>query len=541
MKLKNQHTVPIVTFLCILFCYAFFIHYIGSGSWNATSRLNLTFALAEKGTFTIDDYHENTGDKALYKGHYYSDKAPGTSFLAVPAYKLLKLCGITSEKYIQYWLSVIVIGLPSAILGLLFLQLLQILGVENAWVRTLITLSYSLGTMAFPFSTIFYGHQMAAVFGIFSFYILLRMRLKTIPEKSSFLWLSGFLSGWAYLSDYPAGIIVVFVGLYCLWVIKEKKLIFYWALGVAVPVGISLFYNTSCFGGPFTSAYKYHVTFNHHSGFLGITLPKFYPFWEITFGSHRGIFFQSPILLFVFPGTWLLYKNKDMRREFWLFLSIVVSFVLFNSGYAYWDGIGSAGARFLIPCLPFIVLLSSCAVKKWPKQAELLAILSVTFMIIINATEPRVAWKIHNPLFNFNFFLFLKGYMSDNLGMYIGLKKWLSLAPLFVVISSCIIFIRKSVPKASLPKWNPKKTGTAIIILFLLLSWFAIAGLKENSFLREFDRAEGLLYHYQCSGNVELSEIKKQYQKALLIDPHFPGLNMRLQQIAFIENQMQLQ
>jgi hypothetical protein len=41
-------------------------------------------SLIEDGTVTINKFHEHTGDKAEYRGNYYSDKAPGLSFTALP-------------------------------------------------------------------------------------------------------------------------------------------------------------------------------------------------------------------------------------------------------------------------------------------------------------------------------------------------------------------------------------------------------------------------------------------------------------------------
>lgn len=52
------------------------------------SRLNLLHALFTERTFQIDAYHKNTPDKAVFKGHYYSDKAPGTVVLAAPHLQL---------------------------------------------------------------------------------------------------------------------------------------------------------------------------------------------------------------------------------------------------------------------------------------------------------------------------------------------------------------------------------------------------------------------------------------------------------------------
>ena len=52
------------------------------------SRLDLLHALFVHQTVQIDTYHENTPDKAVFKGKYYCDKAPGTVLLALPSFAL---------------------------------------------------------------------------------------------------------------------------------------------------------------------------------------------------------------------------------------------------------------------------------------------------------------------------------------------------------------------------------------------------------------------------------------------------------------------
>src|SRR4249919_651428 len=61
-----------------------FIYFYEGGGWNQNSRFDLLRAIVERHTLQIDAYHENTQDKARFQGHYYSDKAPGLVFLAVP-------------------------------------------------------------------------------------------------------------------------------------------------------------------------------------------------------------------------------------------------------------------------------------------------------------------------------------------------------------------------------------------------------------------------------------------------------------------------
>ena len=61
-----------------------FLYFYEGGGWNQNSRFDLLRAIVEQHTLRIDSYHENTQDKAHFQGHYYSDKAPGLVFLAVP-------------------------------------------------------------------------------------------------------------------------------------------------------------------------------------------------------------------------------------------------------------------------------------------------------------------------------------------------------------------------------------------------------------------------------------------------------------------------
>src|ERR1700745_566648 len=61
-----------------------FIYFYEGGGWNQNSRFDLLRAIVEQHTLQIDAYHENTQDKAHFRGHYYSDKAPGLAFLSVP-------------------------------------------------------------------------------------------------------------------------------------------------------------------------------------------------------------------------------------------------------------------------------------------------------------------------------------------------------------------------------------------------------------------------------------------------------------------------
>src|ERR671918_2443203 len=81
--LRSNVRPEIPLFALVFGAYAYFYQ---AGGWNQNSRFDLTRALVEDGTSRIDASHKNTGDKAKREGHYYCDKAPGVSWLGVPAY-----------------------------------------------------------------------------------------------------------------------------------------------------------------------------------------------------------------------------------------------------------------------------------------------------------------------------------------------------------------------------------------------------------------------------------------------------------------------
>lgn len=65
-----------------------YVHQRQFDSATPVSRLALLQAVVEDGTLQIDRYRTSTPDVALWQGHYYSDKAPGTAAVALPGFAL---------------------------------------------------------------------------------------------------------------------------------------------------------------------------------------------------------------------------------------------------------------------------------------------------------------------------------------------------------------------------------------------------------------------------------------------------------------------
>src|SRR5579884_796187 len=57
---------------------------------NADTRIALTRAIVDGHTLVIDRYAAGLTDRSAYHGHYYTDKTPVVSFVAVPVYAALR-------------------------------------------------------------------------------------------------------------------------------------------------------------------------------------------------------------------------------------------------------------------------------------------------------------------------------------------------------------------------------------------------------------------------------------------------------------------
>ena len=109
-------------------------------------------------------------DRAQYGGHTYSDKAPGMSFFAVPAYEVERLAGVArapsdwdSEGDLSLW------GIRLATSGLLFLLATFLVGrtAEALVPRTgaVTAVVFGAATIAAPLAPTFFEHDAAACLG----------------------------------------------------------------------------------------------------------------------------------------------------------------------------------------------------------------------------------------------------------------------------------------------------------------------------------------------------------------------------------------
>ena len=383
-------------------------------AWNEYSRYDLTRAIVEQGTLRIDSFHENTGDKALYDGHWYSDKAPGTSLLGVPVYVLLLLAswlaggGVPSQVEAVQALAFAVSAIPTALVVILLLRFLRP-QVGERW-AIVVALGYGLGSMAFPFATMFFGHAAATAALFVSFYLL--HRLKSVPGRWTAV-LAGLIAGVGVLIEIPVVLGVGVLGVYALSIGRGVALRFV-AGGLPVAL-VFMAYNWLAFGGPFTLGYSYllpgQFAEGMGAGIMGVTWPTLDKLEEILI-SGRGLLTLAPWLALAPVGV-VAALRRSVRPEVLVCATVVVLFLAYNAGYYLPFGGWTPGPRFLMPALPFAAALVALAPAITRFVAVPLIAAAVAVFFVATATMPNAPERFADPLLQLWLPRFLAGELAE--------------------------------------------------------------------------------------------------------------------------------
>ncbi|HEX8919498.1 MAG TPA: hypothetical protein VF898_13430 [Chloroflexota bacterium] len=412
----SRGAVARIFILCFI-VYAYFMP--RWADWNIDSRFDLTRAIVDLHTVRIDKFHWNTWDKAVYKHHYYSDKAPGTAMLGVVVYGAFDAMrnapgigsGIRALEQNSAWNTPIALGREStqlapaargtvlggcqrsgtagnvqyipwgnrlvppmrnwalskyvttvgavALLSALFVAFFYwFLGffALSASVRVVATLLYAFATDAMPYSTVFYSHQLAAGMLFTGFALTWLRRFGVIGPWA--LPMAGFLFGFAFFTEYTVLLIIAVAGIYVLWTFRQRvREIATACIAGAVPVCGVFAYNWACFGNPLDTGYSHDFCWSsaQAAGYQGFTYPHIGPLTDLTVGPFRGLFYMSPYLLFALPGLALMWRFR-YRAEALTCFAVAAVFILALSSYWGWNGGKVEGPRYLVPAIPFLAM-----------------------------------------------------------------------------------------------------------------------------------------------------------------------------------------
>ncbi|MFH1037043.1 MAG: hypothetical protein V1789_00030 [PVC group bacterium] len=294
---KIRSRPPLATVGLILLCFLY-LTFAWDHFWNTNeySRIFLTRALIDHQSLSIDKIivGHDTQDKSYFRGRFYSNKAPISSFLAAPGYLAVRLTEIYSgisigEEMTLYLIRSLTISIPSALFLLLLFKFWSSITLHYS-IRRAVLIAYSLGTMVWPYSSMYYGHILAAMSLCLAFLII--FSAKETAAGSRALFECGFFCGLAFAIEYPTALISICLFMYAAAVGKKLRAAVYLLLG-AVLIGVlwSLF-------DPIQAAIGPHVKslIDPHQAVMIVSV-------IVTAVIGLAAISRAPSLLFFFAGA----------------------------------------------------------------------------------------------------------------------------------------------------------------------------------------------------------------------------------------------
>jgi hypothetical protein len=469
----------------IFFSFAYFYE---GGGWNQNSRFDLLRAIVERHTLQIDAYHENTGDKAHFQGHYYSEKAPGLVFLAVPfamaARPMLRVVGVDPESSqgeyaLSYIVTVCAVALPSALAGvcLFFLGFRFTGSTAGAAFGTLIM---CIATPIWAYASLFWAHALVGACLIFAFAATFKPQDNYgRGTREDFFWglCVGLAAGWATVTEYPAAPASAMLAVLAIWQAWPRGAPARWRVAAGVGTGaaiclmVLLWYLHAAFGS-FRLSYSYYdpnsFAFMQQRGFFGLTYPHPDRLLKLLVGCSRGLFFASPVAVAAPVGLWSLWKGKTERWATLVAGAIAAYYFLFNASFYWWKSGLSFGPRYAGACIPLLCVGLAVAWQRatlaWRRVLAALAACSVFTALMVVSTTSQLSMQDNCPIVHTAWPAFWSGqialnhesmltvteaasgnYGAFNLGQLIGLHGLASLIPLFAAwVAAWILWRRVS-------------------------------------------------------------------------------------------------
>ncbi len=455
-----------VTFFSLIYFYE-------GGGWNQNSRFDLLRAIVEQHTLQIDAYHENTQDKAHFQGHYYSDKAPGLVFLAVPVALASRLVlriaetdpqSARGEYVLSYVVTALAVALPTAFAGVSLFFLALKFGCSSI-AAAFATVVMCVGTPIWAYGSLFWAHASVGTCLVFAFASALKLR-ESESARSDFYWALavGLTAGWATVTEYPAAPASAMLALLALGQSWRRGSAARWrviagvGVGAAVCLTVLLSYLHAAFGS-FRPSYAYYdpnsFSFMQQQGFMGLTYPHPDRLLKLLFGCSRGLFLASPVMVAAPVGFLWLWKDKRFSSFALVAAGIALYYFLFNASFYWWKAGLTFGPRYAGASIPLMCLGLAVAWERasagWRRVIMALAVCSVLLALMAVSTTSQLAMQDSCPIVHSVWPAFWMGKMAENresmltvaeaggrygasnLGRLIGLHGLASLIPLLVV------------------------------------------------------------------------------------------------------------
>ncbi|MGA7617387.1 MAG: hypothetical protein WBX15_19655 [Thermoanaerobaculia bacterium] len=382
--------------LALVTCAWFF----GGSGFNQGSNIDLTRAIIERHTLSIDPYIENTGDISVHGGHIYSNKAPGLSFLALVPYGLVhsieRLEGIDPGDPLVmtvnlYFVTVALCATAGAVIPAVLFLIGRFAGVSRRW-SMIVALLVMFGTPLFPFSTVLFAHVPSALMLLLAYRDLFFRDRPRPFAAGAWIGVAGLTN---YLCIPVAAIFAVAVAATreARW--RRTALFILGGLPSVVLLGA---YQYAAFGSFLrTSVEATDPRYLTRGALFGVLqLPNPEALYGITFSPYRGLFVFSPLLVLALAGAVLMLRRfRIAGTALWV---IIFYFFLVNASFNGWHGGSSSGPRYLIPLIPLLgVALLFFASRLRPLWIGL-GTAALLFNFAATAVDPQAQSTIRDPI-----------------------------------------------------------------------------------------------------------------------------------------------
>ncbi|MGH7357407.1 MAG: hypothetical protein ACREJR_01185 [Candidatus Rokuibacteriota bacterium] len=374
---------------------------------NTWARMALVFSIVERGEVNIDRFvlAGLTEDWAKSGGHFYAGKAPGASLLAVPVYfvqhRLQRARGVAEDHKVARAIALYAANLVATVavtlvaLALFWVVLERRFGAALAFA---LTGTWAVGSLALPYTVLFFGHQTAAAFFTIGMCLSLLELDRPGGPRPWWIALAGFAMGLAVISEYLAVALVGVWTVYLAWRTGlARRALGAWLLGGTGPALVAIVYHTVCYGSPFITAYSEAVLNPKFVPLAAWEAPSLTRLADLTVRPWRGLFYATPVFALMLVSAERLRTEGRVRPELWaaaagvaLYLGLLAALPLSYGGYC-------IGPRYFTPALPLATLLLAPAVRLVPALFAALAGVSVVMMFAASLTDPIVDERILDP------------------------------------------------------------------------------------------------------------------------------------------------
>ena len=367
--------------------------------WSAqpASRYLLTAAAVEHRTLELDAYDHLLGvDRAEYRGHTYSDKAPYQPLLGVPFLETWEAAGgsgfpgpvgeLTAEGLVDddnralWWVTLWTVTVPAALLAVVVRRLVSRTHPPLAYP---VAVAMAVGTTLLPFSSLLFAHVLAALLLTLAWFLV-----REPGPSSGAVLLAGVCLGFAIGTEYAVAVVAAVVLVAVLLADGFIKGVWL-SVGTVLGTLPLLLYNWLVFENPLEVSYQGHLGSFEGEGALGVynlELPKLDEMYRALL-SDKGLFVLTPVMLLAMGGCVLaIAEASRIRRDAVVALVSFGLLLLVTSGV---DGLGGStpGPRYLIPVLPLFAIPLAEVWSRYPRLCIGATVFGFVWMWLATVTD----------------------------------------------------------------------------------------------------------------------------------------------------------